>query len=147
MVMKICDVCGTEFDAKGRAKTCSSECSKVNERSGIAKRSKIYYHRDIEGSKEKGRLKYYKYKEKYNERSRNWRMKNKEYASELSKAWAKINRERVNTNVMKLYHANPHRNVEKYLLSKHDIENPPEELVAAIVEMRKIKRELKEQQP
>ena len=32
MVMKICDSCGNEFDAKGVAKTCSPSCREIARR-------------------------------------------------------------------------------------------------------------------
>lgn len=38
MVLKNCIVCGKEFDAKGRDKTCSPECSKINYR----EKTKLY---------------------------------------------------------------------------------------------------------
>ena len=55
MVIKICKICGKEFDAKGRALCCSPECSKINERNN---------HKKYEQS-DKGKAAYKKAKKRY----------------------------------------------------------------------------------
>lgn len=46
MVMKVCRICGKEFDAKGRALCCSPECSEINKRKNHNEANKRYKQSD-----------------------------------------------------------------------------------------------------
>ena len=57
VVIKNCIVCGKEFDAKGSAKTCSPECSKINYR----EKTKLYNRQWYKDN----RVHYREYQKKY----------------------------------------------------------------------------------
>ena len=75
MVIKICKICGKEFNARGAAKCCSSECSKINR-----KNSKKKYQQSDKG-KATGRRAHKKYRE-----SDKGKKKLKEYQKEYTQS-------------------------------------------------------------
>ena len=111
MVKKICKICGKEFDARGKALTCSLECSKIRKR----KYNKKWHEENPEYIKkwceenpeyqrkwrEENREHIREFKKKYYEENKEhirelnkkWREKNKEHKRELDKKWREENRE------------------------------------------------------
>lgn len=111
MVKKICKICGKEFDARGKALTCSLECSKIRKR----KYNKKWHEENPEYIKkwceenpeyqrkwrEENREHIREFKKKYYEENKEhirelnkkWREKNKEHKRELDKKWYEENRE------------------------------------------------------
>ena len=141
MVMKICLVCCNEFEAKTkRSIYCSMKCK-------AAKR----YERDKDKIKARVARWAKANPEKVYASAARWAKANPEKIKAGQVRWRKNNSEKVISYSVKWQKNNPEKYTKLkckiYLNSYHLIENPPEELVAAIVEMQKIKRELKEQQP
>ena len=141
-MLAICLICERGFEKRGPAVCCSKECSKKRER----QRRKAYYHCNPEKAKNCTKA----WKEANPEKRAIYEKANPENRARRRKAWREANREKERNYAKAWREANPEKSafqyVNKYLKNIHNVKNPPEELVAAIVEMRKIKRELKEQQ-
>lgn len=162
MVMKICEVCGKEFDAKGTVKSCSSDCRYNYYKDKRKAYNKLY--RETNGEfistlkrewAKANKCKVKTYAKKFREANKDkvaawkkeWHVNNEDKSKAASKKYRENNKDKERLRCQK-WKDNNHSNTVCYHLKRnHSIENPPEELVAAIVEMRKIKRELKEQQP
>ena len=136
MVMKICEVCEKEFLSRTNTqKRCSRKCGAIANNHNDKE-----YRRNNADKIEAYRKEYYK----------KYYPANKDKLSKNARERAKANPEKYRAARNKWRSENPDKVLKMRALEKlrhyDGIENPPEELVAAIVEMRKIKRELKEQQ-
>ena len=85
MVIKVCKVCGREFEAKGRAVTCSPECRDINRKANVRKAD----------AKRKGkRNDYFKsYNESHKDERKSWRIANSEHLREYQRNWRIANSE------------------------------------------------------
>lgn len=132
MVKKICKICGKEFDARGKALTCSLECSKIRKR----KYNKKWHEENPEYIKkwceenpeyqrkwrEENREHIREFKKKYYEENKEhirelnkkWREKNKEHKRELDKKWREENREYQKEYAKKWREENPEYNKKWY---------------------------------
>lgn len=79
MSIKVCKVCGREFEAKGRAVTCSPECRDINRKANVRKAD----------AKRKGkRNDYFKsYNESHKDERKSWRIANSEHLREYQRNW------------------------------------------------------------
>lgn len=79
MVMKVCKVCGREFEAKGRTVTCSPECRDINRKANVRKAD----------AKRKGkRNDYFKsYNESHKDERKAWRVANLDHLREYHRNW------------------------------------------------------------
>ena len=96
MVKKICKICGKEFDARGKALTCSLECSKIRKRKYNKKwheENPEYIKKWCEENPEYQRKWREENREHIRELNKKWREKNKEHKRELDKKWYEENRE------------------------------------------------------
>ncbi len=108
MVIKICKICGKEFDAKRRALTCSPECSKINEQNY----NKEYYENNSEYYKEYYLNNYEHYKE--------YRDNHRDEKREYDKEYRENNPDKVRESIRKWYKNNPDysHNYNKKLISE-----------------------------
>ena len=83
MVMKVCKVCGREFEAKGRTVTCSPECRDINRKANVRKAD----------AKRKGkRNDYFKsYNESHKDERKAWRVANLDHLREYHRNWRVAN--------------------------------------------------------
>ena len=133
MVIKICKICGKEFDARGAAKCCSPECRKINERNLHKKANKKwrannrdkkheYYENNRDDIlkkqkeyRENHRDKISKYNKKYYENHRDERLKyskeyyknNVEHYKKYNREYYKTHRDEIHKNVIKWQKNNP----------------------------------------
>ena len=84
---KICVVCRTEFDARGRSKCCSETCS--------SERRREYYAKYREENRERRRECDAKYREENRERRREYDAKYREEHRENAVKYREENRERL----------------------------------------------------
>lgn len=93
MVIKECIVCGKEFDARGKAKTCGKECSKENRRQ---------YHRQH----------YQDNKEYYQQEHKKYYQDNKEYRQQYHQQYYQDNQEKMLEYSKHYYQNNKEKKIE-----------------------------------
>lgn len=110
---KHCIVCGAPFDARGRALTCSQECSKQNARDYNArwwqqrpdKHTRKIAREMATTQRAINRLPYVEARER--EYRREWRERNRERMAEYQRKWAKENRDRTRKYTKRYRARNP----------------------------------------
>lgn len=105
MVIKICKICGKEFDARGTAKYCSPECSKNARDNYLKEYHKEYYknNRDKINEQHKEYMRSEKGKEANRKAQEKWHKNNPEYQKE----WYQNNKERKLAQSKKWREKNP----------------------------------------
>ncbi len=111
MVLKICDVCGTEFESNyWNVKRCSDKCKKI----GKKEYDKKYREENSERRKENAK----KYREENHERikeyDKKYYEKNSERRKEYAKKYREENSERIKEYKKKYYEENPEYNKKYY---------------------------------
>jgi hypothetical protein len=98
MVIKTCKICGREFDAKGNAKCCSSECSKINRKNSNRESDRKWRENNPD---------------KYSESQRKWYENNRDKVCESSRKWQQNNPDKVRERNHKYYLNNCEKECER----------------------------------
>ena len=123
--MKTCIICGKSFDARGKAKCCSPECSEENKREYQKKwkEENREYHREYhkkwydenrEYKREYDKKRYNENREYLLEYQKKWKEENREYKREYMKKWREENPEYKREYMKKWREENPEYQKEWY---------------------------------